>query len=75
MKFIIGVRSAEEYNRLASLLEPIVNITIEEVSHTVGGTISAVERIRPDAVLLDLRLTDGSGLDVLKVMEQRHLKP
>lgn len=35
-------------------------------AHTLRDTIAAVESLRPDLVLLDVYLPDGSGLDLLR---------
>ena len=35
---------------------------------TAAAGFEAVERLKPDAVLLDVRLPDGSGLDMCEVL-------
>ena len=37
-------------------------------SHTVGDAVRAARDLRPDALLLDLTLPDGEGLDVLRAL-------
>lgn len=55
----------------AALVENIIGFLPGRSLHvepTVAGGISAVQRLRPTLVLLDLNLPDGSGLDVLRVI-------
>ncbi len=37
-------------------------------AHSVGDAIRAARELRPDALLLDLTLPDGDGLDVLRAL-------
>jgi len=38
---------------------------------TVGGAIRDILSIKPDLVVLDVRLADGSGFDVLSAVHER----
>jgi signal transduction histidine kinase/DNA-binding response OmpR family regulator/CHASE3 domain sensor protein len=40
------------------------------VTHSAGGGLALASAFLPDAILLDLRLPDGSGLDVLQRFKQ-----
>lgn len=39
---------------------------------TIAATRSAVTELKPDIILLDLRLGDGDGLDLLKELSETH---
>ncbi len=41
-----------------------------EIAHTGAGGLERVAAVRPDVILLDLRLPDQSGLDVLRQLRQ-----
>ena len=43
------------------------------VAHSAGGGMALAGEFLPDAILLDLRLPDGSGLDVLQRFKQNPL--
>jgi CheY-like chemotaxis protein len=43
------------------------------VAHSVAGGLTLAAAYLPDAILLDLRLPDGSGLDVLQRLKQNPL--
>src|SRR5690606_37459056 len=42
---------------------------------TARAAIYEIRRLRPDAVILDLRLTDGSGFDVLRALRDEQPMP
>lgn len=44
-------------------------------THTLRETITAVETLRPDLVLLDVYLPDGSGLDLLRHLSTAQDRP
>lgn len=44
-------------------------------AHTLRETISAVENLKPDLVLLDVYLPDGSGLDLLRHLSTAQDRP
>ncbi|MFL5765671.1 MAG: LytR/AlgR family response regulator transcription factor [Bacteroidia bacterium] len=45
------------------------NVEIQALEGTVKSGIQAIEKFRPDLVLLDIHLEDGSGFDILKKTE------
>jgi DNA-binding NarL/FixJ family response regulator len=55
------------------LLELLEGIPETRVTGTAAGADQAIEEIlagRPDVVLLDLRLAQGSGFDVLRALQE-----
>lgn len=61
-------------DRLALLLADIEGL--ELVGHAGSARIATEEisQLQPDVVLLDVKLSDGSGLDVLESMQAQRLK-
>jgi DNA-binding NarL/FixJ family response regulator len=55
--------------RLLALLRTVPGITVVGEAESVAGGISGVLGSDVDAVLLDLQLTDGSGLEVLSALK------
>lgn len=54
--------------RLLALLRTVPGVTIVGEAESVEGGINGVLGSDADTVLLDLQLTDGSGLDVLAAL-------
>lgn len=69
MKVFIADDSEEACNRLARLLGMIDGVFIEGKAHNIMDAISSVHRLKPDVLLLDIRMQDGSGLEVLKAVK------
>jgi len=54
--------------RLAATIRAIEGTELVGEAGTVGAAIDGIRATRPGAVILDLQLEDGSGLDVLKAI-------
>ena len=53
-------------------VEAVDGFEVVEVSHSGEAALVAVERLKPDLVLLDIYLPDMNGLDLLPLLRQRH---
>ncbi|MGE5316042.1 MAG: response regulator transcription factor [Acidobacteriota bacterium] len=65
MKLFIADDNIPYRQRLATVLADIEGIEIAGVADTVSGAISSIGTVRPDAVILDIHMKDGSGFDIL----------
>lgn len=54
--------------RLAATIRAIEGAELVGEAGTVGGAIEGIRSTRPSAVILDLQLEDGSGLEVLRAV-------
>jgi len=54
--------------RLAATIRGIAGAELVGEAGTVGAAIEGIRSTHPSAVILDLQLEDGSGLDVLKAV-------
>jgi DNA-binding NarL/FixJ family response regulator len=52
--------------RLAATIRAITGAELAGEAATVGAAIDGIRSTRPSALILDLQLEDGSGLEVLK---------
>ena len=52
------------------MLTELAGIEIVGQAENVTKAIGVIQSLKPDAVILDIRLPDGSGIDVLKSIKQ-----
>ncbi|MEO8202522.1 MAG: response regulator transcription factor [Betaproteobacteria bacterium] len=60
--------SAAIRERLVGLLSPVAGVGLTGYAETADDAIAQILALRPHAVLLDLNLAAGSGLDVLRAL-------
>ena len=58
---------------LVTMLEELAGIEIVGQAENVAEAISAIRILKPDAVILDIRMPGGSGIDVLQNIKQDDL--
>ncbi len=56
-----------------NLLEPAVGITVVGEAHSGAEALELIRSLRPDVVLLDVELTDMSGIDVIKQLNDSQI--
>ena len=72
---VLIVDDSAPFRRAArALLERRGYSVVGEADGAASG-LAAVEQLRPDAVLLDVRLPDGSGFDVCTLLTREHDAP
>ena len=74
MKIVVADDSAEIRERLTAMLGEIPEVEIAGQAATVAESISAVHLLKPDVVILDLRLPDGNGLEVLRLIQREQVR-
>jgi DNA-binding NarL/FixJ family response regulator len=74
MKIMIVDDSTEICERLASRLRDIPGVEVAGQAVTVADAISTVHRLKPDVMVLDLRLPDGNGLELLRLMQREEIR-
>ncbi len=57
--------------RLAELIAAMHGVCVVGESASAGDAIAGILRTRPDSVLLDLKLTDRTGLDVMRAVRPK----
>ncbi|HMQ51574.1 MAG TPA: response regulator transcription factor [Anaerolineae bacterium] len=60
---------------LVTMLDELVGIEIVGQAENVTEAISAIQQLRPDVVILDIRMPGGSGIDVLQTIKQDEVAP
>lgn len=57
--------------RLFSMLSGMQGVEIVGHSDTAADAIAGIRSVMPDVVVLDIKLKNGSGIEVLRVIKQR----
>lgn len=60
---------------LVTMLDELAGIEIVGQAETVAEAIASIQKLRPDVVILDIRMPGGSGIDVLKRVKQGEVTP
>jgi len=68
MRVFIADDSAVVVERLADLLEDVPGAKLVGRAGDVLDAISGIRKSKPDALILDLQMPGGSGLDVLRAL-------
>lgn len=55
---------------IRNLLEPAADITVIGEAHSGAEALQLTQSLRPDLVLLDVELTDMSGIDVIRQLNE-----
>jgi DNA-binding NarL/FixJ family response regulator len=74
MRVLIADDSLAIVQRLVMMLADVKGVEIVDQVGTVGDTQEAIRRLRPDAVILDMQMPGGSGIDVMESMKKDRLK-
>jgi DNA-binding NarL/FixJ family response regulator len=72
MRVLIADDSAVVVERLSDLLREIPAIELVGGAGTVPEAIASIREMSPDAVILDLQMPGGTGLDVLRAIRPGH---
>jgi len=74
-RVLIADDSEAFLQRLVAMLTKLSEIEIVGQARTVQEASKAVRELRPDVVILDIRMPGGSGIDVLEGMKRELLSP
>jgi DNA-binding NarL/FixJ family response regulator len=72
MKVFIADDSNSVIERLTDLLEEIPGTQLVGCAGNVSEAVRGVAKTNPDALILDLQMPGGSGLDVLRAVRAEH---
>ncbi len=72
MKIFIADDSRAVVERLADLLEEVPGTQLVGQAGDVPEAIRGIQKMKPDALILDLQMPGGSGLDVLRAIRTDH---
>jgi DNA-binding NarL/FixJ family response regulator len=75
MKVFIADDSQILRERLIELLSELPGIEIMGFAHDVPEALTAIKTLKPDVVILDIRMPGGSGIDVLQDIKNKEKTP
>lgn len=58
-----------------TMFDELAGIEIVGQAETVAEAVTAIQKLHPDVVILDIRMPGGSGIDVLKRVKQGEVTP
>ncbi len=70
MKLLIVDDSSAVYGRLLGMLGGVEHLTALSIARSLHEAVEKGRQLCPDAVVLDVRLPDGSGLDALSAIKR-----
>jgi len=70
MRVLIADDSPAIVERLTQVVGKISGVERLDQAGTVASASEAVRRLKPDVLILDMQMPDGSGLDVLKIIRE-----
>jgi len=73
MKIVLADDSKILRQRIISLLEEIDGVRVVAEAENSHQAIQYVEDLKPDLIILDIRMPDGGGLEALKILKDRNL--
>ena len=72
MKVFIADDSSLFVGRLTELLRDVPGVELAGQAGDVSESVRCIQQMKPDAVILDLQMPGGSGLDVLRAIRPDH---
>jgi DNA-binding NarL/FixJ family response regulator len=70
MKVFIADVTARFRNQLIELLSEIDTVEVVGQAGDVGTALSAIRSLRPDVVMVDIQLSEGSGVELLRKLRR-----
>ncbi len=70
MKILVVDDSALLRERLISMISDLPGVTAIGQAQDAPEALNSVQKLNPDVVILDIRLSDGNGIEVLQKMKK-----
>ena len=75
MKVFIADDSAELRERIVDMISEEESIEMVGQAENVPEAINAIRKLKPDVIILDIRMPGGCGIDVLNTIEKDGCTP
>ena len=71
IKVFIADDSLIVRERLVTMLDEVIGVEVVGQAEHVAEAVSAIGKLKPDVVILDILMPDGSGIDILRNIKQQ----
>jgi len=71
LRVLLVENSSALVKRLVERIEADAHATVVGIAATAAAAIDQLERLRPDAMILDVALNAGTGFDVLRALRRQ----
>ena len=75
MKVLVVDDSALLRERLVSMISELPGITSIGQAQDSSQALNTVQKLNPDVVILDIRLTEGNGIEILQQIKKKNAVP
>lgn len=75
MKVLVVDDSALLRERLVSLVSELPEVTTIGQAQDTSQALNAVQKLNPDVVILDIRLSEGNGIEILQRIKKKNSTP
>ena len=75
MKVLVVDDSALLRERLASMISELPGVTSISQAQDSSQALSTVQKLNPDVVILDIRLSEGNGIEILQHIKTKNTAP
>jgi DNA-binding NarL/FixJ family response regulator len=75
MKVLVVDDSALLRERLASMISELPGVTSISQAQDSSQALSTVQKLNPDVVILDIRLSEGNGIEILQHIKRKNTAP
>ncbi|MGD2244937.1 MAG: response regulator transcription factor [Candidatus Aminicenantes bacterium] len=75
MKVVVVDDSALLRERLVSMISELPGITTIGQAQDASQAMNTVQKLNPDVVILDIRLSDGNGIEILQQIKKKSTAP
>jgi DNA-binding NarL/FixJ family response regulator len=75
MKVLVVDDSALLRERLVSMISELPEVTSISQAQDSSQALSTVQKLNPDVVILDIRLSEGNGIEILQHIKRKNAAP
>jgi len=75
MKVLVVDDSALLRERLVSMISELPEVTTIGQAQDSSQALSTVQKLNPDVVILDIRLSEGNGIEILQRIKKKNAAP